>query len=146
MRPFGIIELERVGYGMEHRERCAGNGAPLKLRVILNAYACQSRNFGAPQPCNPPVGANGKSGALRGYFGPPRHQERADFGSVVQVKNGSPLTRLRMGVRDALSVHVLSGTPQEPGAVVALTLWPFPLQFPPRPRRPFHQRRSAACW
>ena len=47
VRPLGVIELERPGDRVKHAGRHPGQGAPLQLRVVLDAHPGQRRDLAA---------------------------------------------------------------------------------------------------
>ena len=51
--PFGVVELQGAGEGVEHAGRDAGEGAAFELGVVLDAHPGQRGDLAAAQPRHP---------------------------------------------------------------------------------------------
>ena len=81
---FGLVELERVGEGVEDALGGAGEAAALHAHVVVDRDAGEHRDLLAPQALDAAVAAVGRqAGLLGGDPGAPRAEELADLGAQV---------------------------------------------------------------
>jgi hypothetical protein len=109
--PFGVVELQGAGDGVEHGCADPGQGAALELGVVLDADAGQGGDLAAAQSGHA-SGADVREPDVDGcQLGAPGGEELAHLGPVVHVSHGTG-AEVRLRPRwGALSVHVTTGTP-----------------------------------
>ena len=84
VRPFGLVELQGPGQGVEHALGDAAEVAPLEPGVVLDADPGQDGDLAAAQARDPPVAAVGRQpGLLGGDLGPAGAEEVPDLVAVV---------------------------------------------------------------
>ena len=84
--PFGLVELQRAGEGLEHGLGDAGEVPALEAGVVVGADAGEQGDFFAAQAGHAPVGAvERQAGLLGGDPRPAGGQEVAHLGPVVHA-------------------------------------------------------------
>ena len=90
MRPFRLIELQRVCEGVEHALGGAGEAATFHPDVVVDRDPGEHRDFLAPQPLHAAVAAIRRQARLLGGDArAPRAEELADLGAQVEGAHAS---------------------------------------------------------
>jgi hypothetical protein len=83
---FRLVQLQRSDQGVQHAVRGAGQVPALYPHVVVDGDAGQHRYLLAAQALDPAVAAvGGQPGLFRGDARPPRAEEVADLGALVEL-------------------------------------------------------------
>ena len=88
--PFGVVELQGAGDGVQHRGGDARDRAAFEFGVVLHADSGEGGDLAAAQPGHSPGADVGHPRLLWGDLGSPRDQELADLGTVVHTVDATP--------------------------------------------------------
>ena len=85
-RFFGVVELQRSGYGVEYCFGGARQVPSFQPGVIVDAHPGKQGHLFAAQAGDPSMTAvHGQTSLLRGDLGPTRRQELLNLGPVVHA-------------------------------------------------------------
>ena len=101
MRPFGLVELQSAGEGVEDRVGDAGQVSALEPGVVVGAHAGQHRDLLAAQPLDPPPAAEERHPRLFG--GEPFPAGGEEVTDLVPVVHASTVRR-RPPAREGLAL------------------------------------------
>ena len=87
--PFGVVELQGPGDGVQNGGGDAGDRAAFELGVVLDTDPGESGDLTSTQPGHPTGSDLGHPRLLRGDLGSPRDQKLADLSTVVHTVDGT---------------------------------------------------------
>jgi len=109
--PFGVVEAERFGEGVEHAVRGAGQAAAFHPDVVVDRDTGEHRHFLAPQSVHAAVAAvRGQAGLFGGDACPPGAEELADLGARIDGAHAFTVGS-RSSRREVLALPGTSVTP-----------------------------------